>query len=154
MCRFLVTASVVPSSPILVTLMKEALSSSETSVLTRATWRNFPGGNIVPNSPCCNCCGNSGCFRNPSDRFHYHKVSSLSIWSNNLIKPVYLSSHTNTLQWTAQSYRHSHISSFILTHGYGKNCFFLTLSWSSQPAPHYESIILNASSYRTTKTWN
>jgi hypothetical protein len=31
-CRLLVTASVVPSSPILVTLMKEALSSSETSV--------------------------------------------------------------------------------------------------------------------------
>jgi hypothetical protein len=38
----LVTASVVPSSPILVTLMKEALSSSETSVLTRATRRNNP----------------------------------------------------------------------------------------------------------------
>jgi hypothetical protein len=36
----LVTASVVPSSPILVTMMKEALSSSETSVLTRATRRN------------------------------------------------------------------------------------------------------------------
>jgi hypothetical protein len=35
-CRLLVTASVVPSSPILVTLMKEALGSSETSVLTRA----------------------------------------------------------------------------------------------------------------------
>jgi hypothetical protein len=35
----LVTASVVPSSPILVTLMKEALSSSQTSVLTRATRR-------------------------------------------------------------------------------------------------------------------
>jgi hypothetical protein len=32
----------VPSSPILVTLMMEALSSSETSVLTRATWRNIP----------------------------------------------------------------------------------------------------------------
>jgi hypothetical protein len=32
--RLLVTASVVPSSPIIVTLMKEALSSSETSVLT------------------------------------------------------------------------------------------------------------------------
>jgi hypothetical protein len=31
--QFLVTASVVPSSLILVTLMKEALSSSETSVL-------------------------------------------------------------------------------------------------------------------------
>jgi hypothetical protein len=36
-CRLLVAASVVPSSPILVTLMKEALGSSETSVLTRAT---------------------------------------------------------------------------------------------------------------------
>jgi hypothetical protein len=35
--RLLVTASVVPRSPILVTLMKEALSSSETSVPTRAT---------------------------------------------------------------------------------------------------------------------
>jgi hypothetical protein len=31
--QLLVTASIVPSSPILVTLMKEALSSSETSVL-------------------------------------------------------------------------------------------------------------------------
>jgi hypothetical protein len=31
----------VPISPILVTLMKEALSSSKTSILTRATRRNI-----------------------------------------------------------------------------------------------------------------
>jgi hypothetical protein len=47
MVRLLVMADVVPSSPILVTLMMEALGSSGTSVLARPTWRNIPQDGVL-----------------------------------------------------------------------------------------------------------
>jgi hypothetical protein len=50
--RWLVTASVVNSSLILVIVMMEAIRSSETSVLTRAAWRNILEDAILRNRYC------------------------------------------------------------------------------------------------------
>jgi hypothetical protein len=49
--RLLVAVNIVYSTPILVTLITETLRSTETSVLTRTTWRKIPEDGI-PNVIC------------------------------------------------------------------------------------------------------
>jgi hypothetical protein len=83
--RLLVTASVVPSSQILVTLMMESLSFSETSVLTRATLRNISEDAILHNHRRENLKSYNFEYCTPSpEPFRFYQISSV------LMCPIYV----------------------------------------------------------------
>jgi hypothetical protein len=82
--RLLVTASVVLSSPILVTLMKEVLRSSETLVLTRATRPNIPEDAILHS-------------HRPENLKSYNVVTCLLRWTG--LESSYAAIHNSYLYW-------------------------------------------------------
>jgi hypothetical protein len=102
--RLLVTANVVPSSPILVTLMMEALRSSEASILTRAARRNIP---------------EDGILQDLENFFIRSELTKLSVWNtcNQSWKKLILGSLSNFIfHWRLFKYSSCKmfISRFIL----------------------------------------
>jgi tmRNA-binding protein len=75
----LVTANIVPSLPIFVTLMTEAMHSSETSVLTRASLHNILEGSILHS----HCHGNLKSY-NILELFYVVTNSDLFLLQNNI----------------------------------------------------------------------
>jgi hypothetical protein len=67
--QLLVTANVIPNSPIFVFLMVEALHSSETPILTRVTLRNIPEDDIL----------HSQCRENLKSYTAEHKVVTFAV---------------------------------------------------------------------------
>jgi hypothetical protein len=81
--RLLVAASVVPSSPIFVTLMKDAPGSSETSVLARATRRNNPEDTIL----------------------HSHRSENLNLTQNSIDQHVFYATYITVLSDLSKALR-------------------------------------------------